>query len=105
MYAAREGHLDMLQLLLQYGMPAAEVMCGVTTTCCIGACDWGLSNALMDLMCCDCNLYAITQTAYDQLTALHSAALGNQAACITALLQHSAGTGAQAGADQSHSVS
>jgi len=28
MYAAHKGHLDMLQLLLQYGMPAAEVMCG-----------------------------------------------------------------------------
>jgi len=25
MYAAHEGALDMLQLLLQYGMPAAEV--------------------------------------------------------------------------------
>jgi len=50
MYAAHEGHLDMLQLLLQYGMPAAEVMCGVTVTCCIGACDWSLSTALMDLI-------------------------------------------------------
>jgi len=29
MYAAHEGHLEMLQLLLQYGMPAAEVLCGV----------------------------------------------------------------------------
>jgi len=50
MYAAHEGHLDMLRLLLQYGMPAAEVMCGMTATCCIGACDWSLSTALMDLM-------------------------------------------------------
>jgi len=50
-------------------------------------------------------VYAITQTGYRELTALHSAALGDQAACITALLQHSAGTGAQAGADQSHAVS
>jgi len=33
MYAAHAGHLDMLQLLLQYGMPAAEVMCGVTAAC------------------------------------------------------------------------
>jgi len=105
MYAAHEGHLDMLQLLLQYGMPAAEVMCGVTAACCIGACDCSRYPALTDLMCCDCHLYAITQTGYDQLTALHSAALGNQAACTTALLQHSAGTGAQAGADQSHAVS
>jgi len=60
----------------------------------------------MGLILCDFNLYAIPQTGYDRLTALHSAALGNQAACITALLlQHSAGTGAQAGADQSHAVS
>jgi len=105
MYAAHKGHFDMLQLLLQYGMPAAEVMCGVTVACCIGACDLSLSTALMDLMCCDCNLYAITQTGYRELTALHSAALGNQVTCITALLQHSAGTGAQVGADQSHAVS
>jgi len=105
MYAAHEGHLDMLQLLLQYGMPAAEVMCDVTAACCIGACDWSLSSALIDLMCCDCNLYAITQTGSYKLTALHSAALGNHVACITALLQHSAGTGAQAGADHSHAVS
>jgi len=33
MYAAHEGHLDMLQLLLQYGMPAAEVMCCGSTAC------------------------------------------------------------------------
>jgi len=33
MYAAHEGHLDMLQLLLQYGMPAAEVICGGSTSC------------------------------------------------------------------------
>jgi len=105
MYAAHEGHLDMLQLLLQYGMPAAEVMCGVTAACCIGACDWSLSTALISLMLCDCNLHAFTQTDYRELTALHSAALGNQAACITALLQHSAGTVAQAGSDQSHAVS
>jgi len=50
MYAAHEGHLDMLQLLLQYGMRAAKVMCGVTAACCICACDWRLSTALMDLM-------------------------------------------------------
>jgi len=56
-------------------------------------------------MWCDCHLYVNAQTGYEQLTALHSAALGNQAACITALLQHSASTGAQAGADQSHAVS
>jgi len=48
MYAAHEGHLNMLQLLLQYGMPAAEVMCGLTPACCFGACDWSLSTALMD---------------------------------------------------------
>jgi len=30
MYAAHAGHLDMLQLLVQYGIPAAEVICGVT---------------------------------------------------------------------------
>jgi len=39
MYAANEGHLDMLQLLLQFGMPVAEVMCGVTAACCISAWD------------------------------------------------------------------
>jgi len=50
MYAANEGHLDMLQLLLQYGMPAAEVICGVTAACFMGACNWSLSAALMDLM-------------------------------------------------------
>jgi len=59
----------------------------------------------MHLMRFDFNLYAIAQTGYEQLTALHSAAIGGQAACITALLQHSTGTGAQAGADQSHAVS
>jgi len=50
MYAAHRGHLDMLQLLLQYGMPAAEVICGVTAACCIGAWNWSPSTALMDLM-------------------------------------------------------
>jgi len=50
MYAAHEGHLDMLQLLLQYGMPAAEVMCGVTAASFIGACGWSLSTALIAVM-------------------------------------------------------
>jgi len=33
MLAAHDGHLDMLQLLLQYGMPVAEVLaCGHCST-------------------------------------------------------------------------
>jgi len=56
-----------------------------------------------DVMCLQS--VCITQTGYIELTALHSAAIGGHVVCITALLQHSAGTGAQAGADQSHAVS
>jgi len=48
MYAAHEGHPDMLQLLLQYGMPAAEVMCCFSG--CISGCDQSPCTVLKDLI-------------------------------------------------------
>jgi len=105
MYAAHEGHVDMLQLLLEYGVPAAEVTFGVTAVRCIDACDRSRFTELMNAMCCDCNVYVFCKTAYRKLTALHSAALGGHVACINALLQHSAGTRVQARTDQNHAVS
>jgi len=85
MYAARQGHLAMVQLLLQYGMNAEEVLqCAHMRD----AQSWRCGSTKLWSCSCDAECAVLRQTGFGDFSAVHCAALGGDVACLQTLLLH-----------------